>query len=127
MAWLYAVPKDAKKSRIDALIYDGMEPDLPDIDAAHIVEYLKDIGFSEQPLSSQELLAWCNLRECELQLWESEFMRKLSREYASKYFAAQEKTCPAPYVPEEISAHNAQAATDKMRRQMKALIPAEIK
>ena len=121
------MPRDAKKSRIDALIYDGMEPDLPDIDAAHIVEYLKDIGFSEQPLSSQELLAWCNLRECELQLWESEFMRKLSREYASQYFESQEKTCPAPYAPEEMSAHNAQAITDKMRRQMTALIPAEIK
>ena len=109
------------------LIDDGLEPDFPDIDAAHIVEYLKDIGFSEQPLSSQELLAWCNLRECELQLWESEFMRKLSREYASQYFESQEKTCPAPYAPEEISAHNAQAITDKMRRQMTALIPAEIK
>lgn len=121
------MPRDAKKSRINALIDDGLEPDLPDIDAAHIVEYLKDIGFSEQPLSSQELLAWCELRECELQLWESEFMRKLSREYASQYFESQEKHCKAPYVPEEISAHNAQAITDKMRRQMTALIPAEIK
>ena len=121
------MPNDAKRSRIDALIDDGLEPDLPDIEADYIVEYLQDIGFSQEPLSSRELLAWCELRGCELQLWESEFMRKLSREYANQYFASQEKTCKAPYEPEEISAHNAQAITDKMRRQMKALIPAEIK
>lgn len=90
-----------------------MLPELPECDALYIVGYLKEVGFDNA--TSTELQAWSEGSGIELQAWEFDFIRRLSREYMYQY---HDKKASAPYETEEISAHNANAIAKKIRRTM---------
>jgi len=110
LAWLNVTPKDHKKSRIKALVDDGLEPDMPETDCLHLVGYLESLGFDSA--TSREIEAWCNMGGVELQAWEFEFLLKLSKEFGAQLHDLE---APAPYVSEQQSEHNAKIVSDKLR------------
>ena len=82
---------------------DGIEPDMPDIDARYLVDYLFEIGptmvagMGEAPLSAQEIKAWQDLCGIDLQPWEFRLLRRLSRDYLAESYKAENPACPPPF------------------------------
>jgi len=116
MAWYQVIPDKQEISRIQQLEADGMVADMPECDGLYIVGYLRDIGFDNA--SSVEIESWSRQSGIELEAWEFDFIRKLSREYMSQY---NDKKSNAPYEPEELSDQNAKAVADKVRGALKWL------
>lgn len=115
MAWYQVIPEKQEVSRIAQLESDGMVADMPECDGLHIVGYLRDIGFDNA--ISVEIEAWSRQSGIDLEAWEFDFIRKLSREYMHQY---HDKQASAPY-QQELSDHNVQAVADKVRGALKWL------
>lgn len=95
---------------------DGMVADMPDCEAIHIVGHLYQIGFDVA--TSAEIESWSRMSGVDLQAWEFDFIRRLSREYMRQY---HDKKASAPYQVEELSEQNAQVVADKVRGALKWL------
>lgn len=77
---------------------------LPDVeDAYYIVKWWQDcgtVGTTGQgliPLTWQEIQAWRTENELVLNNFEISCIKNMSREYVSEYYAASDKSRPAPY------------------------------
>lgn len=111
-AWLNAIPERAegdrsKKpqlSRREFLAKQGVsEPDMPECDAMHIIEYLFELGpimsgaMSGAALTHSEIAAWQSNTGVRLQSWEARFLRQLSMDYLIESQLAAKLARPAPW------------------------------
>lgn len=81
-------------------------PDMPPLDAGrYLIDYLMDVGpvmsggMGPAPITSADLVPWCEETGLRLQPWESKFIRRLSREYLAESQKAAERKCPPPWRP----------------------------
>lgn len=113
--------------RIKQFEEEGIEPQMPECDAAHLAAYLFDAGpmmaggMGEVPLSSGELQAWQEQSGIELRPWEFRLLRRLSREYLAECHRAEKPDCPAPYMPEVFQPDRASVAK-RMKAEMAKLV-----
>ena len=109
-AWLHAVPKEAKTSRLDSLKLEEKIVSMPLVSAPHIIDYLYEIGptlaggMGGVPLSHLEIDAWQRNTGIDLDAWEARFLVRLSREFLAESHKAEAKDRPAPWteVPVEV-------------------------
>lgn len=75
------------------------EPDMPPVQAGHILAYFFDIGptLGENPISHVELRAWQFNIGIRLSAWEAASLQRLSREYMMQLQRAEKPNCPAPW------------------------------
>lgn len=82
---------------------ENYRPDMPEIDAPHIVEYLFDVGpavntgMGAVSLRSEHLIPWEQETGIELQPWEARFLRRLSVDYLVQAQKSEKIDCPPPY------------------------------
>lgn len=78
---------------------DGIEPEIPYIEAAYLVVYLNEIGpvMPDGPLTFGEIESWQRQTGIELQPWEVRLLRSLSMEYGNESIRAKKTECPPPY------------------------------
>lgn len=114
MAWLHAVPKAPEKkqvkpkegSRLATLKEQGREPRLPEAALKYLVDYLLEVGPTEQggfgpkPLSHVELMAWQINMHRRLQPYEVDFLRRLSVTWCVESQRAQDPVALPPYAAE---------------------------
>jgi len=112
-AWLNAVPekapndksKEPGKSRLQAMQEAGEQPELPLIEAEHLIGYLYDVGptvsteMGQIALRSEHLLSWQAETGIELQPWEARVLRSLSTDYLVQAQRSEKRDCPPPYGP----------------------------
>lgn len=87
------------------MVEKGESVELPPVDEAamYLVGYLWDIGASmpvgmgTAPIDSQRLVLWQQETGIELQPWEAQGLRRLSRAYVAESAAAEEFECPPPW------------------------------
>lgn len=77
-------------------------------DAAYVVGYWQDLGIVEcggmgpVPLSACEIMAWQHGTGNELQFWEFNALRQMSRAYLSQAHDSEKIECPPPFgAPEQ--------------------------
>lgn len=77
-------------------------------DAAYVVGYWHDLGIVEcggmgpVPLSAREIMAWQHGTGNELQFWEFNALRQMSRAYLSQAHDSEKIECPPPFgAPEQ--------------------------
>ena len=98
---------DEPASRMKSLLDVGQIPDMPPIDAQYLVDYLFDVGPSVEsgtgsiPLRSEHIIPWQDETGIELQLWQAQFLRNLSREYLVQAQKSEKPDCPPPFGFEE--------------------------
>jgi hypothetical protein len=120
MAWLHATPKPdprtkrgkraeaeaeaaPKISRIEQLKRDRITPQMPPNPAPHIVEWLIEIGLTDNsgmsatPLTWCEINAWCARTRVSPAPWEARLIRRLSSDYIAESRKAESETCPPPW------------------------------
>lgn len=117
-AWLNTAPRpnpgrgkaapsqEPARSRRQRLLDDGIEPDVPLLDAgAHLIEYLFDVGpdapggMGPVPITHADIAHWQGNTGITLNTWEARSLRRLSREYVGACADAQEPDAPPPYLP----------------------------
>lgn len=83
---------------------DSSLNNLPEVGAGdYLIEILFDIGpvcsngMGAVPISEQEIAAWQFNRQTRLKAWECQYLRELSREYASMLHSGTDMHCPPPY------------------------------
>lgn len=78
---------------------DGIDPEIPYIEAAYLVEYLNEIGptMPDGALTFGELRSWQDMTGIELQPWEVRLLRRLSIEYGNESIRAKNPDCQPPY------------------------------
>jgi hypothetical protein len=86
LAWLNATPDtktEGELSRRGTLEKEKKEVEMPECDAAYILDYLFDLGITEgdKPLSHSEIESWQRNIGIELQSFEVRFIRRLSVAY----------------------------------------------
>lgn len=110
MAWLHATPERKGEKAVSVPRMQTFQSkenlglpqpllDLPEVDAGqHLVDYLLQLGptIGGEPLTYQEIAAWCGLTGIVLSSWEAVTLRALSASYASEYFAAKDPARPVP-------------------------------
>lgn len=112
-AWLNAAPdapesKDSNPppsiSRREALEAEEIEPEMPPIEwGEYLLSYLWAVGPSmaggmgPAPLTCSELQSWQGQMGIQLQPWESQLLRRLSKDYVAESGRATERNCPPPF------------------------------
>ena len=72
----------------------------------YLLDYLLDVGpvvsggMSAAPVTSRELMPWCEETGIRLQPWEAKCIRRLSRDYLAESHKAEKRNCPPPWRPE---------------------------
>ncbi len=92
---------------------DGIEsPDMPECEAVYIIGYLSEVGpmQGDGPITHGEIEAWQRNTGIDLDAWEARTLRTISAEYASWHYRATDPLEPSPWVPEEMSEVNREAA-----------------
>lgn len=128
-AWLNAAPDPPESkgpkppppiSRREALEAEDIEPEMPPIEwGRHILDYLWDVGpamaggMGPSPLTCGELQSWQDQMGIELQPWELQLLRRLSKDYVGESSRATERDCPAPWQSEEFQPDRRLAAIDQ--------------
>jgi hypothetical protein len=86
----------------------GAEPALPDPGpAAYLASYLWEIGpvlptgMGAAPITHSELASWQSNTGCELNAWEAQTLRELSKAWLNQQHESQDPTAPAPWVDVE--------------------------
>jgi len=99
---------------------DGLEPELPEVYAPHLIGILFEIGptMGDGPLTHGELRAWMQNTGIELQAWEARYLRRLSIDYMVQ--SQQPDNCPAPYQPEDMTEENRAAVAKQVTNAMRA-------
>lgn len=113
MAWLSAIPKGAKQSRIKSIELasesQGCEPDydLPDIgDAEYLVSYLSEVGEGQadggnlRPTNWSDFDSWIGATGTRLTAGEVVAMKRLSVAYVAQYNDSFGAGCPPPSINE---------------------------
>jgi hypothetical protein len=97
--------KEKAVTRIEKMQTDGLEPDLPPLHAGqHLIDYLMQAGplayggMGPAPLSHGEIQAWQLNTGIELNAWEANTLRTLSRDYVAQLQVSSAADEPAPYV-----------------------------
>ncbi|MCK4706858.1 MAG: hypothetical protein KAT90_15395 [Gammaproteobacteria bacterium] len=111
MAWLNAIPKDSKESRlkqIDAIAEaEDAQPEyqLPEIgDAMYLVNALAEIGQGKTsgdmliPIDWLDLKAWADMTGAAMSAGEFEAIRGLSSDYVSQFYRSRDADCPMPNI-----------------------------
>jgi hypothetical protein len=89
-------------TRLEQLKQGKAKPELPPNPAPHITEWLFDIGPSqsngmgEVPISWQEMDHWQRVVGIELQRWEAQLLRRLSRDFVAARHDARKNDAPSP-------------------------------
>lgn len=133
-AWLHTAPlsKDGspqlsrlaqlQRARRDATFH----PEMPHVDASHVLGYLFEIGpvlpggMGPVPLTHTELLAWQQNVGIELQAWEARCLLQLSREYSAQAALAQSSACKPPW--EAANSLQKQNAAANMKSAIKRMV-----
>lgn len=97
--WLNTKPDKSEITRLQKMRADGIEPELPYIEAAYLVEYLNEIGpvMPDGPLTFGEVESWQRQTGIDLQPWEVRMLRRLSIEYGNESIRAKSPNCKPPY------------------------------
>lgn len=120
--------KPERVSRAKKIIDAGGSLPLPDVCAGHLRDALFDVGpvkaggMGPAPLDSTDLLAWQAERGIELQPWEAQLLRRLSRDYLAESQRAEDPNRLAPWQPDQPDEVAAQSNASAM--QMKSAIRA---
>lgn len=84
-------------------------PDLPPLEGgAYLVGYLLDAGptvaagMGAGPLTSKDLMPWCEETGIELQPWEARTLRRLSIAYLNESHQAEKLGCEPPWKPTDF-------------------------
>lgn len=99
---------------------------LPPIAHRHIVKWWLEIGptvmagMGEGPIGWSDIAAWQHLTAIQLDPWEAQAIRRLSREFLSQQCEARKPLCPSPLAEIEEKAQT----REKVAGQFKALIAA---
>lgn len=136
MAWLSATPEGDKTSRgenyrSNAERENGIVSHHLTMPELNEEEYILGLwqeagsvssgGMGIAALSWQEIQAWINVTETELEMWEKLLIRRLSQEYCSEYSSASDVSRPAPFnhiVLEEI---NREALSNNLKEKLRGL------
>lgn len=70
-------------------------------------------GMGPVPLTHSELQSWQDQVGIELQPWELQLLRRLSKEYVAESGNATDRGCPAPWQPEEFKPDRMLAAIEQ--------------
>lgn len=111
IAWLNTAPQKAegdKSAQVArrAILADkfGMDdPDMPDCNDLHLIEYLFEIGpvlsggMGEAPLNHAEIDAWQRNTGINLTAWEARTLRRLSASYLAEMQASAQADRPSPW------------------------------
>ena len=90
-------------SRLQQLREDGIDPDLPPLRAAHIVDWLMQIGpveaagMGQAPISWQSIQGWQQLTGIPLEPGQAKLLRRLSTDYLVENRAAEDPDRPPPW------------------------------
>lgn len=78
---------------------------LPQVECGgYLLRYLQEVGpvltfgMGATPVTFSEIAAWEGAKGLELQPWESQMLRRLSREYLAQSQRSTAHDCPAPWV-----------------------------
>lgn len=98
-AWLAATPEGSKESRAESFKTLDVEPEMPAVDAEHLIDHLWHIGPAIQgsPVSHQEIRAYQKNMGFQLNPWECGALRRLSVAYLVELRKAEKKNAPAPF------------------------------
>lgn len=97
---------------------------LPPVAHRHLIGWWLEIGptvmagMGEGPIGWQEIAAWQRLTANQLEPWEAQAIRRMSRDFLTQQHEARKSTCPAPYLLDE----GLWQARDKVADQFKAMI-----
>jgi hypothetical protein len=109
-------PTPDRRSRRERIEADGGEPQLPFLEAPHLIEYLFEAGPVLSGMGGPVVLTWCEIEAwqrrvgLELQPWESRLMRHLSGVYANELVAARDPMRSPPFSSEPTEDHRARVA-----------------
>lgn len=114
MAWLNATPKSDQKARSRRRALDDYEipVEYPEVDARYVVDYMFDVGISENGVSHEAIRAWMQNIGVILEPWECRFIRSLAGEYVSEMAKAREDI-PPPWEGAEVMSRKLTSAKVK--------------
>ncbi|MDC8446460.1 MAG: hypothetical protein LV471_11110 [Nitrosomonas sp.] len=108
MGWLHSRPKNQSetksKTRAELIADAGREALLPSVDeVAYVATYWQELGMVGSGaggpiiLSAQEIIAWQQGKQINLNPWEFSTLRSMSVAYIGAYHDGEKPDCPAPY------------------------------
>lgn len=117
-AWLNTAPQRAKTDKSEAPPLtrleklrrdqkdDDYEPDMPAVDAQYLLDYFYEVGptLPDGAITYEEIQSWAEVSGIDLEPWEGQFLRRLSRQYLAECHRAEKRDCPAPVRMESASA-----------------------
>jgi hypothetical protein len=119
--------KEREGSRLSKLKAAGRQPKLPEVSCRYLLDILMDVGptsatgLGVAPITEQELLAWQLNRGRRLQPWECSIIKRLSKEWVSESYAAEDERRPAPWSDEPMKTEELLDVANNMRHAMRAL------
>lgn len=133
LGWLHATPEPTKasrgepdqRSRMQRLKDAGAQPELPEVSAGYLLDYLMEIGpaasggMGPVPVTHGEIRSWQENTGIELSPWEARLLRSLSREYVSELVEAGDPKRKAPYDAAEVDA--AKVVANDMRAALRRM------
>lgn len=99
-------PPPKRESRMDAFIKANQRPLMPPLDPLYGDRYVKALfdagpvsygGMGAVPISSAELLAWCEGTGTYLRPWEFSLIRRLSSLYSGQLQLSADPNCAPPW------------------------------
>jgi hypothetical protein len=109
MGWFHATPvadkqsKQKQLSRAEKIRNAGGEPLMPPCDAQYMIGYWHDLGLYSSgamgalQISSIEIKAWAELSAVELDPWEFNCLRQMSKNYIQSLHDSESVTAPPPF------------------------------
>lgn len=105
---------------------DGLEPDLPSVDSRQLLDVLFEVGptmaagMGAGPITFSEMAAWQQQIGVRLSPWQVRAVRQLSLDYILQADKSQDRDCPAPWVPEAMTAERRDALSRHIQNEMRA-------
>lgn len=126
VAWLNAIPNDAKgkradKSRLQARRERGDAIPLPEVAFTYLTDWLFEIGpvvsggMGDGPVGYRDIAAWQDITGVIVQPWEARTIRRLSQAYLAGLRKAEAHDCPMPYVGAADVADARESIDNKIR------------
>lgn len=104
----------------------GELPVLPPVAHRHLIAWWLEIGptvmagMGEGPIGWQEIAAWQRLTANQLEPWEAQAIRQMSRDFIMQQHEARKAACPTPYSLDE----DQEQSRDKVADQFRAMVGA---
>lgn len=131
MAWLNAVPRGSKNSRLKSFKERDEDSPLLKLPKTDGAEYLVDLlyeaglfesnGMAATALSWQEIQSWLNCTKLELTPWEIMTIKDMSNVYVAEFNQASAKDRPAPYLYVDELKVDRDAVEKKLRNVFQSL------